>query len=459
MPALKPRIIIYSAMATDATLEKPLPYSEDAERSILGAVLLDEQLFNHVAELLTCDDFYLDKHRRIFSAMEALSAQSRAIDIITVKEELERTGELEAAGGAAYLASLTDGLPRATNIEHYGRIVKEKSILRRMIAFADETLRRCMAAEEDVLDILESTEKRIFEIAEEKVRSGFLPIKEVIKGTFKDLEELYERKQLITGVPTGFTDFDELTSGLQPSDLIIVAARPGLGKTSFCLNIAETAAIKHNLAVGIFSLEMSASQLIRRMLCSQARVNSHKFRSGFLSREEWAKIAVAMGVLSEARIFIDDTAGISIVEIRSKARRLKAERGLDLLIIDYLQLISGRGKYENRTQEISAISRALKGLAKELNIPVVAISQLSRAPEVRRGDHRPQLSDLRESGSLEQDADMVAFIFREELYNPTEDNAGVAEVIVAKQRSGPTGTIKLAFIKEYTRFENLYKED
>lgn len=446
-------------MATDATLEKPLPYSEDAERSILGAVLLDEQLFNHVAELLTRDDFYLDKHRRIFSAMEALSAQSRAIDIITVKEELERTGELEAAGGAAYLASLTDGLPRATNIEHYGRIVKEKSILRRMIAFADETLRRCMAAEEDVLDILESTEKRIFEIAEEKVRSGFLPIKEVIKGTFKDLEELYERKQLITGVPTGFTDFDELTSGLQPSDLIIVAARPGLGKTSFCLNIAETAAIKHNLAVGIFSLEMSASQLIRRMLCSQARVNSHKFRSGFLSREEWAKIAVAMGVLSEARIFIDDTAGISIVEIRSKARRLKAERGLDLLIIDYLQLISGRGKYENRTQEISAISRALKGLAKELNIPVVAISQLSRAPEVRRGDHRPQLSDLRESGSLEQDADMVAFIFREELYNPTEDNAGVAEVIVAKQRSGPTGTIKLAFIKEYTRFENLYKED
>lgn len=446
-------------MATDATLEKPLPYSEDAERSILGAVLLDEQLFNHVAELLTRDDFYLDKHRRIFSAMEALSAQSRAIDIITVKEELERTGELEAAGGAAYLASLTDGLPRATNIEHYGRIVKEKSILRRMIAFADETLRRCMAAEEDVLDILESTEKRIFEIAEEKVRSGFLPIKEVIKGTFKDLEELYERKQLITGVPTGFTDFDELTSGLQPSDLIIVAARPGLGKTSFCLNIAETAAIKHNLSVGIFSLEMSASQLIRRMLCSQARINSHKFRSGFLSREEWGKIAVAMGVLSEARIFIDDTAGISIVEIRSKARRLKAERGLDLLIIDYLQLISGRGKYENRTQEISAISRALKGLAKELNIPVVAISQLSRAPEVRRGDHRPQLSDLRESGSLEQDADMVAFIFREELYNPTEDNAGVAEVIVAKQRSGPTGTIRLAFIKEYTRFENLYKED
>ncbi len=446
-------------MATDATLEKPLPYSEDAERSILGAVLLDEQLFNHVAELLNRDDFYLDKHRRIFSAMEALSAQSRAIDIITVKEELERTGELEPAGGAAYLASLTDGLPRATNIEHYGRIVKEKSILRRMIAFADETLRRCMAAEEDVLDILESTEKRIFEIAEEKVRSGFLPIKEVIKGTFKDLEELYERKQLITGVPTGFTDFDELTSGLQPSDLIIVAARPGLGKTSFCLNIAETAAIKHNLSVGIFSLEMSASQLIRRMLCSQARINSHKFRSGFLSREEWGKIAVAMGVLSEARIFIDDTAGISMVEIRSKARRLKAERGLDLVIIDYLQLISGRGKYENRTQEISAISRALKGLAKELNIPVVAISQLSRAPEVRRGDHRPQLSDLRESGSLEQDSDTVVFIFREELYNPTEDNAGIAEVIVAKQRSGPTGIIKLAFIKEYTRFENLYKED
>lgn len=446
-------------MATDITLEKTLPYNGEAERSILGSILLDEKVYNHVAELLKVDDFYLDSHKRIFARMEALSAESKAIDFITLKNELDKNGELETVGGAAYLASLTDGLPRITNIEHYAKIVKEKSILRRLIFLSNETISRCYSSDEDVLDILESTERSIFEVAEERVRSGFLAVKEIIKGTFKDLEALYERKQLITGVPTGFTEFDLLTSGLQPSDLIIIAARPGIGKTALCLNIAQHATLKAKKSVGLFSLEMSAPQLIRRLLCSEARVDAHKFRSGYLSKEEWSKIALSMASLSEAKIYIDDTPGLSIIEMRSKARRLKAEHGLDLMIIDYLQLMSGKGKYENRTQEISAISRSLKGLAKELNIPVVAISQLSRAPEIRRGDHKPQLSDLRESGSIEQDSDLVAFIYRPELYTPTEENQGIAEIIVAKQRNGPIGTFKLAYVKEYTRFENLWKEE
>lgn len=446
-------------MPFDITLEKTLPHNVEAERSLLGAVLLDEKIFNNIAEILKPGDFYVDAHRKIFAKMEALSGESKAIDFVTLKNELAKSGDLESVGGAAYLASMTDGLPRATNVEFYARIVKEKSILRRLIFLSNETMNRCYESEEDVLDILETTEHSIFQIAEERVRSGFMPIKEIIKDTFKDLEALYSRKQLVTGLPTGFQDFDMMTSGLQATDLIILAARPGIGKTSFAMNVAQFSALKNKRTVGVFSLEMSASQLIKRMLCSEARLDSHKFRSGYLSKEDWSKVAVSMATISEAKLFIDDTPGLSIVELRSKARRLKAEHGLDLVIIDYLQLMSGKGRQENRQQEISAISRALKGIAKELNVPVIALSQLSRAPEMRRGDHKPQLSDLRESGSIEQDADLVLFLFREELYNPTEENQGVAEVIIAKQRNGPTGSFKLAFLKEYTRFENMWKED
>ncbi|MBI1746572.1 MAG: replicative DNA helicase [Acidobacteria bacterium] len=446
-------------MPVDITLEKTLPHNIEAERSLLGAVFLDDKLFNNIVEILKLEDFYIEAHRKIFSKMSLLSAESKGIDFVTIKNELSKSGDLEAVGGGAYLASMTDGLPRAANVEHYARIVKEKSILRRLIFLSNETMARCYESDEDAPDILEDAERTIFQIAEEQVRSGFLPIKEIIRQTFQDLEALYARKQMVTGLASGFQELDVMTSGLQPTDLIIVAARPGIGKTSFALNIAQFAAVKTKLTVGVFSLEMSASQLIKRMLCSEARIDAHKFRSGHLTKEDWGKVAVSMATISEAKLYIDDTAGLSLVELRSKARRLKAEHGLDLVIIDYLQLMSGKARFENRQQEISAISRGLKAVAKELAVPVIALSQLSRAPEMRRGDHKPQLSDLRESGSIEQDADLVMFLYREELYNPTEENQGIAEVIIAKQRNGPIGTFKLAFLREFTRFENLWKED
>ncbi len=442
-------------MAQEITaLERALPHNVEAERTVLGAILIENEAFHHAAEVLKEGDFYREAHRRIFARMTSLSARGDAIDLVTLKEEMSRAGELDKAGGVAYLSSLVEGVPRATNVPYYSKIVKDKSVLRNLIAAANRISQSCFGDIEETQIVLDEAEKSIFEIAEGAIRSGFEPVSEIVKKTFKQIDELSEKRELVSGVPTGFVEFDEMTSGLQRSDLVIVAARPAMGKTSLCMNIAQHVGLRTDGTVGVFSLEMSKEQLVLRMLCGEARVDMHKLRSGFLSERDWAKLVQSVSNLSQAKVFIDDSPGISVMEMRAKARRLKLEYGLDLIVVDYLQLMQGRGRFENRNQEIGNISRSLKGLAKELDVPVLALSQLSRAPE-SRGDHRPQLSDLRESGALEQDADVVVFIYREEEYNATPDNRGIAEIIIGKQRNGPTGVIKMAFIKEYTRFENL----
>jgi len=443
----------------DISLDKTLPNNLEAERSILGAILLDDKAFLTIFESLKPEDFYLDSHRKIFDKMLHLLSISRPIDLITLKDELQRASELESVGGAAYLASLTDGLPRALNIEFYSQIVKEKSTLRRLIRISNEIMARSYQDEELAGEILQHAEKSIFDIANQQFRAGFAPIAPVISDVYKQTEELFNRKTPVTGLETGFADLDKITSGLHPSDLIIVAARPGLGKTSLCLNMAMHIALRKHKSVGIFSLEMSKEQLVKRFLCSEARIDQQRVNTGFLNKDDWMRLGQVAGALSETKIFIDDTANVSIAELRTKSRRLSLERGLDLVIVDYLQLMTGSTqRYENRTQEIAQISRGLKGLAKDLNIPVIAVSQLSRAVESRRGDHRPQLSDLRESGSIEQDADIVMFIYREDTISPTEENNGLAELIISKQRNGPTGTVNLAFSRQFTKFDNLYQE-
>ena len=446
-------------MPADITLEKGPPQNLEAERCVLGAVLLDNQLVNQAVELLRTNDFYLSGHRLIFQHMISLLENSKAIDFVTLTDSIRSSGQLDELGGASFISSLIDGVPRLTNIEDYARIVQEKSTLRNLIKRSTEIITSCYEQQDNVESILDDAESAIFNIAESKVRSGFLSVGELAKTSFKKIEAVASSRQMVTGIPTGFTDFDNLTSGMQSSDLIVLAARPSMGKTALALNIATHVALSAKKSVGMFSLEMAGDQLLLRMLCSEARVDAHQLRTGYLSKEDWNKITKKLGELSQAPVFIDDSAGITLLEMRAKARRLKAENSLDLLIVDYLQLIAGgKGRYENRQQEISSISRGLKGLAKELDIPVIAISQLSRAPEQRTGDHRPQLSDLRESGSIEQDADLVAFIFREEVYKPTEENRGIAELIISKQRNGPIGGLKLAFLREYTSFENLWQE-
>jgi replicative DNA helicase len=440
-------------VATEA-VARTLPHNAEAERTVLGAVLVDNAAFNSAAELLTREDFYRDGHRRIFDAMAVLTERSIPIDTVTLKDELTRAGALEAVGGAAYLAGLVDGLPRLTNVEQWSRIIREKSVLRRLIQASQQISHACFEAEREAEEILDGAEKAIFEIAERRVRQGFVGIREIVKESFRTIDQLAQSKDLVTGLPTGFVDLDEKTSGLQRGDLIIVAARPAMGKTSLCLNVAQNASHRTGETVGIFSLEMSKEQLVLRLLCSDARVDAHRLRTGNLQEKDWARLAKAYAELSASKVFIDDSATITPLEIRAKCRRLKAEHGLGLIIVDYLQLVAGAGRVENRQQEIASISRSLKGLAKELDVPVVALSQLSRAPEART-EKRPQLSDLRESGSIEQDADIVMFIFREEEYKPTDENRGIAELIIGKQRNGPTGTVRLAFLKEYTRFENL----
>jgi replicative DNA helicase len=448
------------ATTTDYTAESTLPASIDAERAILGAVLLDNFAFNQAAEWLRADDFSLDAHRRIYARMADLSEASQQIDTITLLEELSRRHEVEAVGGVAYVSSLTDGLPRRPNIEHYVKIVRDKALLRGLIYTANNAIARAAEQSDPAEEILDAAESAIFQLSENRIGRGFLDVKEIVKESFGSLDALYERGQRITGLETHYKDLDDMTSGLQPSDLVIIAARPSMGKTAFALNIAQNAAVNDKKIVGIFSLEMSRESLLLRLLCSQARVDSHKMRTGFLGKDDFGKLAAALGALTDAPIFIDDTPGISLTEMRAKARRLQqSQNGLDLLIVDYLQLMSGSGmggrKFENRTQEVSAISRGLKGLAKELKVPLIALSQLSRAPESRGGDHRPQLADLRESGSIEQDADVVAFIFREEVYKPDDpDLEGLAELIIAKQRNGPIGKVDLAYIKRSTRFES-----
>ncbi len=447
---------------TDYRLDRGLPANADAERAILGAILLDNQTYSQAAEFLRADDFSLDSHRRIYLRMTALSETGRAIDFVTLTEELGQHDEIESVGGTAYVMSLTDGLPRVKNIEHYVRIVKDKAMLRGLIHAATGVIERAYDQDSPAEEIVDAAESAIFQIAEKRISQGFMALPDIVASSFGSIDKLYEQGQRITGLETHFRAFDDMTSGLQKADLVIIAARPSMGKTAFAINVAENAAIRDKKVVGVFSLEMSREALLKRMLCSQSMVDSHKLRTGFLGRDDYSKLVNGLAALAEAPIFIDDTPGISISEMRAKCRRLEQSKGrLDLVVVDYLQLVAGSPsgssrRYENRTQEVSAISRGLKAMAKELSCPVVALSQLSRAPETRTGNNRPQLSDLRESGSIEQDADVVAFIFREEVYKPDDpDLEGKAELIIAKQRNGPTGKVNLSFIKRSTRFEDM----
>ncbi len=439
----------------DLLAQRLPPQSLEAEVSVLGAVLLDNEALSRVLEVMSEGDFYREAHRKIFAAMLDLSERAEPIDLITLPETLKKRGTLEDVGGIDYLNSMANSVPTAANISYYAKIIKEKSILRRLINRATEIINQVFGATGDVQDILDQAERSIFEISEDRIRPSFYPIKDIIKSSFKTIERLYEKRQLITGVPTGFSKLDELTSGLQPSDLIIVAGRPSMGKTAFALNITQHAAIEAGVPSAIFSLEMAKEQLALRMLCSEAKVDAHRLRGGFLGDSDWPRLTRAAGSLSEAAIFIDDTPSISALEMRAKSRRLKAEHNLGLIVVDYLQLMRGRADSDTREQEISDISRSLKSLAKELNIPVIALSQLNRRVE-ERGDKRPQLSDLRESGAIEQDADVIIFLYRDDVYNKSEDNPnrGKAEVIIGKQRNGPTDKFELTFLEKYTCFEN-----
>ncbi|MCK9229828.1 MAG: replicative DNA helicase [Syntrophales bacterium] len=439
----------------DYSLHKIPPQNLDAEQSVLGGMLLDNHAINAVVEVLDAGDFYSEAHRRIYTAILELFERNEPSDLVTLSNILRDKKEIDRVGGEVYLVNLVDRVPSAANIVHYAKIVKEKSVLRGLIGVATEILSKSYNPGADVDSVLDQAEHAVFDISEHKIKPSFHPIKGIIRDSFKTIETLYEKKALITGVSTGYGKIDELTAGLQKSDLIIIAARPSMGKTAFALNIAQHAAIEQNIPVAVFSLEMSKEQLAFRMLASEARVDAQRLRKGFLGEMDWPKLTTAAGRLSEAPIYIDDTPAISALEMKAKSRRLKAEAGLGLIILDYLQLMRGRDQNMPREQEISDISRSLKALAKELNVPLIALSQLNRQVE-SRSDRRPYLADLRESGAIEQDADVIMFIYRDEVYNKSEDNPerGFAEIDVGKQRNGPVGKVKLTFLKEYTRFEN-----
>lgn len=450
----------------DPSFERALPNSSEAERAILGAILLDNGLISQAIEQLKAEDFYVPSHRRIFVAMVALFERGGEINPILIGEELKKENSLESVGGISFITNLTYGLPHSTNILHYAKVVRGKSMLRQLIKTSNKITQEALAEEDEPELILDHAEHSIFQLADDRVRQGFVHVKPIAEALLEKVQEMEGRAAVLTGLTTGFADLDKMTSGLQPADLIILAARPSMGKTSFALMLAENAAIHTGAVIGVFSLEMSKESLVMRMLCSQGNIDAQRFRNGFLSRLEWAQIAKSLGVLADTKIFLDDTPGITVLEMRAKCRRLVAEqKRLDLIVVDYLQLMSGSSKRtESRQQEVSQISRELKGLAKELNVPLLALSQLSRAPE-SRSDHRPQLADLRESGALEQDADLVAFIFREEQYKTPEereampeDRKNIAEIIIAKQRNGPTGTVDLRFTPSSMRFDNLYRE-
>ena len=432
------------------------PQSIDAEMAVLGAVLLDNNAYSIATESITIEAFYKKAHSDIFGAMTSLTKRGEAIDMITLTEELKKSGTYQSVGGAAYLTAILDNVHTAANVEYYASIVLQKHIMRRLITISNQLATECYAGERDAAEILDDAEKHVFEIAQQGMFKGFQPIGSIIKDKFKNIEELYQSGKHVSGLASPFEELDSYTSGFQNSELVIVAGRPGMGKTSFALNLAQHLAIKEKIPVGVFSLEMAADQLVMRMMCSEARVDSNKLRTGYLKSNEYAELALVAGYLAEAPIYIDDSAAISTMEIRAKARRLKAEANIGMILVDYLQLVNVKERMENRQQQISLISRMLKALAKELEIPVVALSQLSRAVESRGGDKRPMLSDLRESGSIEQDADVVLFLYRPEVYEGEDsEKAGTAELIIGKQRNGPTGTINLAFLKEYTRFEPL----
>ncbi len=447
----------------DISNHKVPPQNIEAEQCVLGGVLLENEAISKVLETLVPDDFYREPHRKICHSMIDLFEKNEPIDLITLTNALKGKNLLDEVGGGVYLSSLADSITTAANIEYYAKIVKEKAILRGLINTATEIVTRGYEDGGDVEDLLDQAEKNIFQISESKIKPSFYEIKNLLKESFKTIEKLYESKEIVTGVPSGFEELDKLTSGFQPSDLVVIAGRPSMGKTAFSLNIAQYAAIEKKIPSALFSLEMSKEQLVLRMLCSEAKVDAHKLRGGFLGETDWPKLTRAAGILSEAPIFIDDTPALSVLEMRAKARRLMAEHELGLVIVDYLQLMRGRGlsgrgrpSSETREQEISEITRSLKALAKELNIPVIALSQLNRKVE-ERTDKRPHLADLRESGAIEQDADLITFIYRDEIYNRADDNPnkGIAEVIIGKQRNGPVGEIKLAFLDKYTTFENL----
>lgn len=443
----------------DPLLERPLPSSPDTERAILGSILLDNSLIAQAVELLKPENFYVPSHRRIFMAMIALFERGSQIDHVLIGEELRRDNSLESAGGMLFLSNLPFGLPRVTSLVQYAKVVRGKHLLRQLVKVANKITSEALEEEDEPQHILDHAEQAIFALADERIRQGFEHIKHPAERVLEKAEAVEHRDLVVTGVPTGFRGLDALTSGFQKQDLVVIAGRPSMGKTSLALTLAQHAAIESRAVVGVFSLEMSAESLAMRMLCSEASVDAQKFRSGFLSNEEWSRLGKALAKLSEARIFIDDTPAISVLEMRAKARRLATEqKQLDMIVVDYLQLMSGSThRFESRQQEVSQISRELKALAKELNVPMVALSQLSRAPE-NRTDHRPQLADLRESGAIEQDADVVAFIYREEQYHKSDENKNIAELIVAKQRNGPTDTVYLAFLNQFARFADLDRD-
>ncbi|HEY6290958.1 MAG TPA: replicative DNA helicase [Terriglobia bacterium] len=442
-----------------AATERSLPHNLEAERALLGSILLDNGALNVVSGTVGPDDLFADSHRLIFQQIVGLCEKNQTVDVVTLAEELNKAGTLEKSGGVAYLAGLSDGIPMGdySFVGNYARIIKQKAILRRLINASSNVMSRAFEASEDPEVLIDDAQRQIYEIAGDKIQSGFFGVKDIVKSSFGTIDVLFDRGQRVTGVETGFTDLDSMTSGLQPGELIIIAARPSLGKTALAMNIAAYAAT-HGKVVGMFSLEMSKESLLIRLLCSEARVDSHKLRTGFSSKEDWGKISRALGRLAEAPLFIEDAPSLSVLQIRAKARQLKSERGLDLLIVDYLQLATGHGRFENRTQEVSYISRSLKAIAKELSIPVLALSQLSRAPE-QHGGGEPQLHHLRESGSIEQDADVVIFIHRQK--RPAADDeesdadAGVeTKLVIGKQRNGPTGDVNVVFQKRFVRFEN-----
>lgn len=432
------------------------PHSIEGEQSVLGSMILDKNAIIVATEILKPGDFYKEAHREIYESILDIYSRDEPVDLITLSDELKKRNTLDAIGGILYLADLSEGISTTANIKFYCEIVEEKSILRRLINASNEIIAKGYEADEDINVIIDAAEKKIFDITQKRNREGLDPIKEVLLESFARIEQMAQSKSSITGLTTGFIDLDHKTSGLQKSDLVLVAARPSMGKTAFSVNVAVNAALKGNASVAIFSLEMSKEQLVQRMLSSESHVELQNIINGRLNEDDWPKLLRAMGPLSQANIFIDDTPGITLMEMKAKCRRLKAEKGLDLVMIDYLQLMSGEGRIENRQQEISAISRGLKGLAKEMDCPVVALSQLSRAPEMR-SDHRPILSDLRESGAIEQDADIVMFLYRDDYYNPDSEKKNIGEVIIAKHRNGPTGTVELVFMGQYTKFLNMEK--
>ncbi len=430
------------------------PQNISAEQAALGSMLLQEGAILHSVDILKPEDFYRKSHQIIFRCIIDLFEKSRGVDLVTLTEELNKRNLLEEVGGVTYLTNLINSVPTAANIEYYVKIIEEKAILRNLINNATKIISMGYEEKEDGKVLLDKAEHLVFEVSQRNLGQSFVPIKEILQDSFEKIEDLYHREEFITGVPSGFDEFDDITTGFQPSEFIVIAGRPAMGKTAFCMNIAQFASISKNIPVAIFSLEMSKSQLVQRMLCSEARVDAHILRKGRLAESDWPTLSMAAGRLASAPIFIDDSSGITCLEIKAKTRRLKTQFNLGLVIIDYLQLIQSAGRIENRQQEITEISRSLKGLARELNVPIIAVSQLSRAVE-QRIERRPRLSDLRESGAIEQDADLVVFIYREDYYKPKTEKKGVAEVIISKQRNGPTGKVELTFVKEYAKFENL----